>query len=165
MPFSINNWALQPFQQWRIRLPEKLEGLSDVPPTQIYIVSNGTFDHVSTIFQINCQIPLRTMDVNKSHIEIAIGRRETPRTAARFNGEQNDDFLFCLDRLQIGDDLRPDVMVCLAPPNGLTFSRKPRRNTFNRSVTVARGLAAATFCWTVSCEPRRTTFQVLCLRH
>ena len=34
----------------------------------------------------------------------------------------------------------------LHPSNGLTFSRKPRSKTLQFYVTVARGLAAATFC-------------------
>jgi len=33
------------------------------------------------------------------------------------------------------------------PANGLTFSRRPRGETFQSANTITRGLSAATFCW------------------
>jgi len=44
----------------------------------------------------------------------------------------------------------PSVMVLgSVPPNGLTFSRKPREPNARVRITAARGLAAATFCYAV----------------
>lgn len=89
--FLVNNRTPQPFKHRRIRLSEKPQSLFQFPTRQVQIVRQNFFLRI--LLLVNFQIPIELVNINVTHIPIAVGRSKSPSAAAAFYREQNFYFV------------------------------------------------------------------------
>lgn len=93
---DVHDRRLNPLDEGGIRSPEQAQRFANVPAVEVDVVGDRILDDVALFFQVNRQIPVGLTDVDKAHVEVAVGRGETPRTAARLDRQDDAHALLLL---------------------------------------------------------------------